>query len=84
MRTTIRLDDDLYRDVKAQAALEGRTVGAVIEDALRLRHQRRQADASIEPLPVYGGSGVMPGVDLGDMAALRDLMDADTSVDAPR
>lgn len=84
MRTTIRLDDDLYREVKAQAALEGRTVGEVIEDALRLRRQRRQADVSVEPLPVYGGSGVMPGVDLGDMAALRDVMDADVSVDALR
>ena len=84
MRTTILLDDDLYREVKAQAALEGRTVGEVIEDALRLRQRRRQVDAAFEPLPVYGGSGVMPGVDLGDIAALRDLMDADASVDAPR
>jgi hypothetical protein len=84
MRTTIRLDDDLYREVKAQAALEGRTVGEVIEDALRFRRQRRQADASVGPLPVYGGSGVMPGVDLGDMAALRDVMDADERVDALR
>lgn len=84
MRTTIRLDDDLYREVKAQAALEGRTVGEVIEDALRLRHQRGRAVASFEPLPVYGGSGVMPGVDLGDRAALQDLVDADVSVDALR
>jgi len=84
MRTTIRLDDDLYREIKAQAALEGRTVGEVIEDALRLRRQRGHVDASFEPLPVYGGSGVMPGVDLGDMAALRDVMDADASVDALR
>jgi len=81
MRTTIRLDDDLYREVKAQAALEGLTVGEVIEDALRLCRQRRHADTSFEPLPVYGGSGLMPGVDLGDMAALRDLMDADESVE---
>lgn len=84
MRTTIQLDDDLYREIEAQAALEGRTVGEVIEDALRLRHQRGHASVSFEPLPVYGGSGVMPGVDLGDMAALRDLMDADASVDALR
>jgi hypothetical protein len=84
MRVTIRLDDDLYREVEAQAALEGRTVGEVIEDALRFRRQRRQADASLGPLPVYGGSGVMPGVDLGDLAALRNLMDADASVHAKR
>jgi len=77
MRTTIRLDDGLYRGVKAQAALEGRTVGEVIEDALRLRRQRSQADASFEPIPVYGGRGLMPGVGLGHTAALQALMDAD-------
>lgn len=84
MRTTIRLDDDLYRDVAAQAALEGRTVGEVIEEALRLRHRRGRGEVAIEPLPVYGGSGVMPGVELGGTAALRDRMDAGVSVDALR
>lgn len=85
MRTTIRLDDDLYREVEAQAAMEGRTVGEIIEDALRLRRQRRQPpEARIESLPTYGGSGVLPGVELGDMAALRDGMDANASVDALR
>lgn len=88
MSTTIRLDDDLFRAVEAQAAREGRTVGEVVEDALRLdlygRRQRRRAGASIEPLSVYGGGVVMPGVELGDTAALRDLMEADVSVDAFR
>lgn len=84
MRTTIRLDDDLYREVKAQAARDGRTVGEVIEDALRARARRRQAEASVEPLPVYGGSGILPGVDLGDNAALRDVMDAGERLDALR
>lgn len=84
MRTTIRLDDDLYREVKAQAARDGRTVGAVIEDALRAQARRRATEASIEPLPVYGGTGVLPGVDLGDNAALRDVMDAGERLDALR
>lgn len=84
MRTTIRLDDDLYREVKAQAARDGRTVGEVIEDALRAQARRRTADVPIEPLPVYGGTGVLPGIDLGDNAALRDVMDADEPLDALR
>lgn len=84
MRTTIRLDDDLYRDVKAQAAREGRTVGEVIEDALRTRDRRATTDTPLEPLPVYGGGGVLPGVDLSDNAALRDVMDAGESLDALR
>jgi plasmid stability protein len=35
MRTTIRIDDELYREVKARAARSGRTVAAVLEDAVR-------------------------------------------------
>ncbi|MBO0866696.1 MAG: CopG family transcriptional regulator, partial [Mycobacterium sp.] len=35
MRTTIRIDDELYRAVKAKAARSGRTVAAVLEDAVR-------------------------------------------------
>ena len=84
MRTTIRLDDDLYREVNAQAARDGRTVGEVIEDALRAQARRRAADLPVEPLPVYGGSGVLPGVALGDNAALRDVMDAEEPLDALR
>lgn len=84
MRTTIRIDDDLYREVKAEAAREGRSVGEVIEDALRTRHQRLRREDTIPALPVFGGSGVMPGVDLGDNAALRDLMDEESSLDALR
>ena len=36
MRTTIRIDDDLYRRAKASVARRGQTVGELIEDAVRL------------------------------------------------
>jgi hypothetical protein len=35
MRTTLVIDDDLYRRVKAKAAMEGRKVTDVVEDGLR-------------------------------------------------
>ena len=35
MRTTLVIDDDLYRRVKAKAALEGRKVTELVEDGLR-------------------------------------------------
>jgi hypothetical protein len=38
----------------------------------------------LAPLPVYGGSGAMPGVDLDDVAALPDLMDEGTDLDQLR
>ena len=35
MRTTLVIDDDLYRRVKAKAALEGRKVTELVEEGLR-------------------------------------------------
>jgi len=85
MRTTIRIDDALYRRAKALAARTGRTVGDVIEDALRQSLERRPpSDRAVRDLPTYGGSGLMPGVDLSDNARLRDLMDEGEPLDAMR
>jgi len=76
MRTTIRIDDDLYRRAKASAARRGITVGQLIEDAVRMALRPRTAEVTRVPdLPVYGGSGVLPGVDLTDPRRLRDVMD---------
>ena len=36
MKTTLVINDDLYRRIKAKAALEGRTVTELVEDGLRL------------------------------------------------
>jgi ribbon-helix-helix CopG family protein len=86
MRTTIRIDDALYREVKAEAARSGRTVSEVIEDSLRMSlgtKAKRGSRAHIE-LPVSGGSGLMPGVDIDDGRALRDLMDEDVPIDELR
>lgn len=85
MRTTIRIDDELYREVKAQAARAGRTVGELIEDAVRRSVSSTGPAAPAPPLPpltVYGGSGVLPGVDLTSNASLREVMDREEAVDA--
>jgi hypothetical protein len=85
VRTTIRIDDDLYRRAKAKAAESGRTVGELIEDAVRAVLAPRPRSAPPVPdLPTFGGSGVLPGVDLGDAAALGDLMDEGSPTDALR
>ena len=83
MRTTIRLDDDLLTAAKKLAVESGRTLTAVIEDALRQTFSRRKASGNAAPakLPVALGGGVLqPGVDLDDSAALLELME---SSDAP-
>ena len=85
VRTTIRIEDDLFRRLKERAAKTGRTIGEIVEDALRQSFQRSQTlGAEVAPLPVYGGSGVMPGVDLESNLSLRELMDEDGHLDALR
>lgn len=73
----MRLDDALLRDAKAHAARTGRTLTAVIEDALRASFQRAEARPP-RAIPVFrptGQRGLQPGVDLSDSAALLDLME---------
>lgn len=79
MRTTIRLDDELLAAAKRRAAETGRTLTAVIADALRRELATPPADPGRRPLelPSFGGNGLQPGVDLDDTAGLADLMDAD-------
>ena len=76
MRTTIRLDDQLLRDAKTHAARTGRTLTAVIEDALResLARGRTRELHDLEALPTHSAR-LEPGVDLSDSAALLDLME---------
>ena len=75
MRTTVRLDDDLLAATKRRAAETGRTLTAVIEDALRQALGRAEVPASsVAPLPVVHGT-TWPGVDLDDSAGLLELME---------
>jgi plasmid stability protein len=85
MRTTIRIDDDLYREVKARAARSGRTMAAVLEDAVRrgLTPAKAPARKSYTVLPT-GNGGLRSGVDLGSNAALAEAMDEDVALDALR
>lgn len=85
VRTTIRIDEELLRRVKERAARSGRTIGSIIEDALRVALATPEGEAApVRPLPVYGGSGVMPGIEVSSPAALRDAMDEGAGVDALR
>lgn len=79
MRTTIQLDDQLLSEAKQYAARTGRTLKAVIEDALRealARTENPQAQARVH-LRTFKGRGVQPGVDLDDTSSLLDLMERD-------
>ena len=77
MRTTVRLDDGLLREAKEHAARSGRTLTALIEDALRraLAEAKRRPERPPPKLPTFRGDGLHPGVDLDDSAALLDLLE---------
>jgi hypothetical protein len=78
MRTTVRIDDRLLAEAKMAAASSGKTLNALIEDALRADLARRRASRSDQPepeLPTFSGGRLLPGVDLDDSAALLDRME---------
>lgn len=77
MRTTVRLDEHLLAEAKQRAARTGRTLTAVIEDALRqaLTDAKRSKKSAPARFPTFRGDGLQPGVDLDDTAALLALMD---------
>jgi hypothetical protein len=77
MRTTVTIDDELLKQARERALRSGTTLGSVVEDALRLllaEHRAQRQRVAVE-LPVYGGSGLRPGVDLDDPDALAELLD---------
>jgi len=77
MKTTVRLDDQLLAAAKERAAKTGRTLTALIEDALRafLALEQRPRPRRSPQLPTFNGGGLQPGVDLDSSAALLDRMD---------
>ena len=77
MRTTIRLDSDLMRQLKQLAAETHRTLTAVIQDAVRevISRRKRPKSRSRVKLPTFPGWGLRPGINLDDSADLLDKME---------
>lgn len=76
MRTIINLDDDLHRRAKAYAAKIGKSLTALVEEALRIRLARPEIRRRGEVrLPTFRGDGLNPGVSLDDMDTVYDRMD---------
>jgi len=80
MRTTVRLDDRLLRQLKEHAARSGRTLTAVIDEALRQFLARGDGRKDLPPFRVSTFKGrLRPDVDLDDSAALLELMEGPTA-----
>jgi hypothetical protein len=78
MRTTIRIDEALLQEAKTVAVRTGRSLSAVITDALRESLARQRAAAARPPvtLVTVTGNRLHPGVALDDSAGLLALLEA--------
>ena len=76
MRTTIDLNDEIFREAKKRAAEDHLPLRAVVEAALRhyLFQKAHRGTYRLRWLP-FRGKGLRSGVNLDDGAALRDRMD---------
>ncbi len=74
-RTTLALDDDLFRSLKERAARERTTLARLVNGLLRLATRRRRPAGYRFHLTVHRGGRLMPGVVLEDREKLFDLMD---------
>ena len=76
MRTTLVIEDDLFRQVKEQAARRGCTITSIVEEALRAALLEQPAQIVVAALPIAKETGgTLPGVDLYDGRALREFLD---------
>lgn len=76
MRTTVRLNDELMRQVKQYAAEHDKTLTTTIEEALREKLARKTTDERPPfKIKTFDGGGLQPGVDLSNNAKTLDIMD---------
>ncbi len=76
MRTTVNIDDHLLAEAKVLAARTSRSLGAVLDDALRAMFRRNADQGTREAfrLPTHGIGGLQPGIDLEDKEATAELL----------
>lgn len=81
VRTTLNIEDELYRRIKALAALRGESVTAVVEESLRLTLLAAQTSRADVAMPVsrrrhgYAPEFAASGIDPSDTSAVRDYLD---------
>ncbi len=75
MRTTLNIDEDLYRAAKIKAAQEGKTLTRIVEEALR-EHLRPPKPSKRFRLKVITERGeLLPGVNIDDRDSLYEIME---------
>jgi hypothetical protein len=75
MRTTIVIDDELFRELKKRAAEENRTLSQVTQEALRRGLARRPVPRRAGRVRLRSFSMGKPAVDIADRNQLYDILD---------
>ena len=78
MRTTVRINDNLLKRAKNQAANQGRTLTSLIEEGLALvLTEPKKGSRERVVLPVSKATGgIQPGIDLNNSSDLEEVMTA--------
>ena len=85
MRTTISIHDELLESAKLRARERGKTLGQLVEDALRRELSVDYEHAERPPVPIFrGGTGARPGLDLTSNRAIYEFLDEGVELDKRR
>ena len=74
MRTTIEVNDELFRKAKQVAAAEGITLREIVESGMRSELARRRRNRYRMPDRSFEGEGVQSGIMEGDWGTIRDII----------
>lgn len=75
MKTTLNIDDQVMRDLKAEAARRGTTMSELVESALRRLLEPLPHESELPPLPTFHSGGHL--VDITDRDALYRVFDGE-------
>jgi len=85
MRTTISIHDQLLESAKLRARERGKTLGQLVEDALRRELAVNDTPQQRPEVPIFrGGTGPRPGLDLTSNRAIYEFLDEGVELDQRR
>jgi len=73
MKTTLNIDPSIMRQLKQEAARQGRTMSELVETALRMLLRTRRQLKDLPPLPTFRSGGAL--VDVAAREALYQAME---------
>ena len=75
MKTTLNIDETVFRHLKAEAARQGRTMSELVESALRMLLRAPDESRELPPLPCFSGGSYR--VDIANRDQLFDTMESE-------